>query len=230
MKSNLIITGLVTLYVIILLSLYKYYLNTSFNGNELSGNAMAKGLTFFYGLGILFLIAIAFTIINSFFFKDASSIWVKFIFFIPLLLPILIFSGTLLEYKTPNFIIGLLKNQEKKQVHQLLFEIRTKEKLSSAAFSFISSKKEAHIILMSGEKNIEDDFYVYKNSTAIFNDHKRMFHISLGGYETTEYNLEIPYKPQIIPFTNWKILHGINKLTQDTIILEFRYKIIDSSN
>lgn len=54
---------------------------------------------------------------------------------------------------------------------------------------------------------------------------KGCFYIRSDGYETPEYALEIPYQPQIVSFTNWESLNGINKDTQDTIKLEFRYKV-----
>ncbi len=85
--ANKVIIITVLLYIIVAISMYLKFLNMEFSGSDAAGNGMSKGLTFFYGLGILFLIAVVLTVVNTYFFKDISSIWVKIIFFIPILLP-----------------------------------------------------------------------------------------------------------------------------------------------
>ncbi len=64
----------VTLYTIILVVMCCTYLGHQFTGSDPAGNAMAEGLTFFYGLGILFLIAVVFTIINAFLYKNQQNV------------------------------------------------------------------------------------------------------------------------------------------------------------
>lgn len=217
MTSNKIIITTAVLYVIILVIAYISFTNQQFTGSDPAGNGMAKGLTFFYGLAILFIVAVVLTIVNAFFFKGITSLWVKFLFFVPTSLPLLIFIITFFEIGTPR------QTSIEKQVHRLTFEIRTKENLEDATFSFRSSKGGSHSKMRSEKK--EGDFYVYENRNAIFYEDKRKFYIRSNGYETAEYFLEIPYKPEIVPFTNWKVLHGIHAETKDTIELEFRYKI-----
>ncbi len=217
MASNKVIITSVIIYIAILVLMYVSYSNQQFTGSDAAGNGMAAGLTFFYGLGILFLIAVIFTIINAFFFKGITATWVKFLFFVPITLPVLLFLITFFEIGTPR------QASIEKQAHRLTFEIRTKESLKDATFSFRSSKGGSHS-KMKNEK-VEDDFYIYENRNAIFYEDKRKFYISFNGYETPEQYLEIPYEPKIIPFTKWEVLHGIKGDTQDTIKLEFRYKI-----
>ncbi len=85
--ANKVIIITVSLYIILAISMYLKFLNMGFSGNDAAGNGMSKGLTFFYGLGILFLIAVILTIVNTYFFKDITSIWIKILFFIPIILP-----------------------------------------------------------------------------------------------------------------------------------------------
>jgi len=217
MTSNKIIITSVVIYVIVLVIMYVSFSNQQFTGSDAAGNGMAKGLTFFYGLGILLLIAVVLTIVNAFFFKGISSTWIKSLFFVPIALPLLILAVTFFEIGTPR------QASIEKQVHRLTFEIRTTESLKDGTFSFRSSKGGSHS-KMRNEK-VKDNYYVYEDRNAIFYENKRKFYIRFNGYETPEYYLDIPYKPQVIPFTNWEELNGINKETQDTVKLEFRYKI-----
>ncbi|MBT8314460.1 MAG: hypothetical protein KJP26_08365 [Maribacter sp.] len=99
---------------------------------------MAKGLTFFYGLGILFIIAVILTIINAFFLNRVTHLWIKIIFFIPVLSPLVIFGIEYLEigrYAPPCMA---------EQAHSLTIEIRTTKKLENPRFSFRSSKGGSH--------------------------------------------------------------------------------------
>jgi hypothetical protein len=217
MTANIIIVISVVLYVILLLVMYKAFSNRQFTGSDAAGNGMAKGLTFFYGLGVLFLIALVLTIVNAFFFNDISFTWIKFLFFAPILLPLLIFTITSMEIGRPK------RTSIEKQIRTLTFEIRTKVKLKNPAFSLSTSEGRSHGKL--NNKKIENSFYVYENEKFIFYGNKRMIYVKSDGYEKTEFNLQIPYKPKVIPFTKWETAFGINKDTQATIKLEFRYKI-----
>lgn len=217
MNSNRIIITSVVLYVIILIIMYICYSNLRFTGSDAAGNGMSQGITFIYGLVILFFIAVIFTVVNAFFFKSITTTWVKFIFFVPLLLPTIVFIITFLEIGKPK------EASIEKQAHSLTFEIKTKEKLKKSTFSFRTSNGGSHGKL-DNEKT-QDGFYIYEKRNALLYDNERMFYIKFNGYETPKYNLEIPYKPLIIPFTDWESLYGINNDTKDTIELKFRYKI-----
>ncbi|MEX6625689.1 hypothetical protein [Tenacibaculum salmonis] len=93
----------VIFYSIVVLIALKKYANMPFSGNEAAGNAIAKGLTFFYGLGIIFLIAVFLTIINAFFYKGISNNWIKFLFFIPIGFPLLILTLMFFNVRLPPF-------------------------------------------------------------------------------------------------------------------------------
>ena len=67
MNANKTVVIGVILYVVLFIIMSISFVNTKFTGNDPAGNGMAKGLTFFYGLGILFIIAVILTIINAFF-------------------------------------------------------------------------------------------------------------------------------------------------------------------
>lgn len=222
MTSKIIIITSVTLYTIIFAALCISYSNKQFTGSDIAGNGMAKGLTFIYGLGILLLIAIVVTIINAFFYKGITDTWIKFLFFVPISLPLSILTFTFLEIGRPR------QPSIEEQSHKLTFEIRTKEKLDDLSFSLRTSNSGSHSSLNNRKE--ETNFYVYTFGNAIFYERSRMFSMRWGEYKTPEYDLEIPYKPQIIPFTNWESLNGINEDTKDTVKLEFRYKISKSVN
>lgn len=172
MTPNRIIITSVVLYIIILVMMYIHYSNQQFTDSDPAGNGMAKGLTFFFGLGLLFFIAVAFTVVNAFFFKGITLTWIKVLFFVPLLLPLLIFIITYFEIGTPR------EASVEKQVHRLTFEIRTEEKLIDATFSFRTSKGGSHGKLKN--EKAEGDFYVYENSNAIFYESKRVFLYTFG--------------------------------------------------
>lgn len=217
MNLEIITITFVTLYATLFVAMAISYSKKKFTGSDAAGNGMAKGLTFFYGLGILFLIAVVLTIINAFFFKDINATWVKFLFFVPISLPVLIFTFTFLEIGIPR------QASIKKQTHKLTIEVRTKEKLEDVSFSLRTSSSGSHCRVNNGKE--EAGFYVHTFGSAIFYETYRVFSMRWTGYKTLKYELEIPYKPQIIPFTNWETLSGINEATKDTIKLEVRYKI-----
>lgn len=192
-------------------------MNTKFTGNDAAGNGMAKGLTFFYGLGMLFIIALVLTIINAFFLNRVTQLWVKLLFLVPVLLPLLVFS---IEY----FEIGRPRPPSiAKQVHRMTIEIRSTEKLVNPRFSFRSSKGGSHSKL--NYKRTEDHYHYYRNSNAVFYESARVFYILSDDFESPEHQLPIPYEPKITPFTNWESFYKTKSSSQDAINLEFRYKI-----
>ena len=217
MNANKTIVIGVILYVVLFCIMSISFLNTKFTGNDAAGNGMAKGLTFFYGLGILFIIAVILTIINAFFLNRVTHLWIRIIFFIPLVLPLVIFGIEYLEIgrSAPPSIV--------EQAHRLTIEIRTVNKLKNPRFSFRSSKGGSHSKL--NYKEMEEDFHIYENSNAIFYGTGRLFYIRSDGFQTPEYELGIPYEPMIIPYTNWETFYRSKSGSQDSIKLEFRYKI-----
>jgi len=217
MNANKTIVIGVILYVVLFIILSISFVNTKFTGNDAAGNGMAKGLTFFYGLGILFIFAVVLTIINAFFLNRVTHQWIKFIFFVPVLLPIVVFS---IEY----FEIGSYRPPSTaEQVHRLTIEIKTTKELGNPRYSFRSSKGGSHSKL--NYKKMEGSFHFYENSNAIFYETGRVFYIRSDELETPEYELAIPYELEIVPFTDWETFFKTKGGSKDSIDLEFRYKI-----
>ncbi len=217
MNANKTVVIGVILYVVLFIIMSISFVNTKFTGNDPAGNGMAKGLTFFYGLGILFIIAVILTIINAFFLNRVTHLWIKFIFFIPVLLPLVIFGIEYFEIGSPR------PPSTDEQVHRLTIEVRTTKKLENPRYSFRSSKGGSHSKL--NYKKAEDNFHFYENSNAIFYETGRKFYVRSDEFETPEYQLEIPYEPEIVPFTNWETFFKTKSESQDSIKFEFRYKI-----
>ncbi len=89
MSANIGIVSSTLMYILLAVVMYMLYKKKKFNGNEIAGNAMAKGLTFIYGLGILLLIAIVLTIIYAFFLSNVTLLWIKFLSFVPISIPLI---------------------------------------------------------------------------------------------------------------------------------------------
>ncbi|MGW9684764.1 hypothetical protein [Flagellimonas sp. 2504JD1-5] len=66
---------------------------SEFTGSDAAGNGMAQGLTLLYGAAGFSVLAVVLTILNAFIFKNVTKLWVKFLFFVPLLIiPIMAFA------------------------------------------------------------------------------------------------------------------------------------------
>lgn len=217
MTPDKIIITSVTIFIAIVIIGAIIFSNLKFTGSDAAGNGMEKGFTFFYGLAGLVCLGIIFTIVNAFFFNEITSIWIKFLFFVPILLPSAIFLITFFELDQPRRV------SLDKQAHSLMFEIKTTEKLKNPKFLFKTSRGSSHSTLYYDK--VEDGFHFYKVGKSIFYEAERKFHVSSDEYKTPNYHLKIPFKPKIIPFTNWEIFHTINQNSHDSISLEFRYEI-----
>jgi hypothetical protein len=211
--AKIIIISVIS-YVAIFSIAYILFLNTKFTGDA-AGSGMAKGLTLLYGLGFLFLLAVILTIVHLNLFGGVTQVWVKPISFIPILLPTLLF---LTEF------LGLGKSREPsidEQAHRLTIEIKSTVPLENATFVFRSSCGSSSSKL----KNAHEEGGVYQMSTAIFYDDDRKFYVYSDDFETQENYLVIPYEPEPIPFTDWKVLHGMKRNGTDSVIVEFRYMV-----
>ena len=80
MVPNKIIITSVVIYIILLIIMQMDFFSEQFINDDAAGRGMAKGLGVFYRLLILFTIAIIITIVNAFFFRDVTNIWVKLFF------------------------------------------------------------------------------------------------------------------------------------------------------
>ncbi len=217
MSANKVVVVSVSLYIIVFLVSAIVFFNTKFTGSDAAGNGMASGLTFLYGLAVLFIIAVVLTGINAFFFKNISLPWVKVLFFVPLLLPLLAFSFEFFGTGRPE------ASPLDEEAYRLSYQIRATEELTSPRLSFVSS------IGVSAEKitfkKKEGGFYIYGASNPLFFDDERSFYISSDYLTSEEYYLDIPYEPESIPFGNWEELIWVNGDLNETLKLEFRYSV-----
>src|SRR5688572_28975106 len=118
MTATKIIIASVISYVTLFSIAYFLFLNTTFTGDA-AGSGMAKGLTFLFGVGFLFLLAVILTFVHTYLFSGVTQVWVKLISFIPIVLVTLLF---LTEY------FGLGKSTEppiEEQAHRLTIEIKS---------------------------------------------------------------------------------------------------------
>lgn len=216
MTATKIIIASIISYVTLFSIAYFLFLNTKFTGDA-AGSGLAKGLTLLYGLGFLFLLAVILTIVHLNLFGGVTQVWVKPISFIPILLPTLLF---LTEF------LGLGKSREPsidEQAHRLTIEIKSAVPLENATFVFRSSSGSSSSKLKNAHE--EGGVYFYQMSTAIFYDDDRKFYVYSDDFETQENYLVIPYAPEPIPFTDWKVLHGMKRNGTDSVIVEFRYTV-----
>ncbi len=216
MTTTKIIIVSVISYISLFSVAYLLFLNSKFTGDA-AGSGLAKGLTFLYGLGFLFLIAIILTVVHIYLFSGVTPLWVKLISFIPLLLPTFVL---LIEF----FGMGRSEYPSiEEQAHRLTIEIKSTTKLENATLLFRSSKGSSSSKLKPIRE--EQGVYFYERSNLISYEEGRKFYVYSNDFETTEHYLVITYEPEVSPFTDWKVLQGMKSNNVDSVILEFRYKI-----
>jgi hypothetical protein len=195
------------------------FLNMKFSGDA-AGSGMEKGLTYLFGLGILFLIGMIITGFGIYFFGSVTQQWIKWAAFVPVLLPIVVFS---IEY----FEIGRSRGPSLDDPsYRLTFEVRSSEELHEATFLYRSSTGSSSSKL--NYIRLENGSNVYEKSNIINIDNSRKVQIRSDKFNTEQYELEIPEEPSVIPFTGWKMLYE-SKSDGDTIRIDFRYKITASN-
>ncbi len=200
MTTTKIIIVSVISYISLFSVAYLLFLNSKFTGDA-AGSGLAKGLTFLYGLGFLFLVAIILTVVHIYLFRGVTPLWVKLISFIPLLLPTFVL---LIEY------FGLGRSTYptiEEQAYRLTIEIKTPTKLENATLLFRSSKGSSSSKLKPIRE--EQGVYFYEKSNLISYEEERKFYVYSNEFETTEHYLVIPYEPEVSPFTEWKVLQGM---------------------
>jgi hypothetical protein len=202
-------------YIALFFIAYILILNTKFTGDA-AGRGMASGLTFIFGLGILFIIAVILTSVLIYLSSSAPS-WVRLIAFIPILLPTFFFLKDFFGLSMPN------EQAFEEQAYRLTIELKSDFNLENATFTFRSSKGSSSSKLHTIKE--EGGFYFYEKNNAIYSEEERKFYVHSKDFETEESFLIISYKPEEIPFTDWKALPGIKNNVEDSVILEFRYTI-----
>ncbi len=217
MGADIFIVLSVVIYVVSFVRAAILYKNKKFTGSDAAGNGMAKGMTFFYGLGIFFIGAIVLTGISIFLFSSLTILWLKYVAFVPILMPVLTFLYTMLEIGRPRQV------SIEDQCHTLTFEIRTSGALRNGIFGFKSSGGGSGSRL--NKENSEPEYNLYKSSNAIFYETGRKFQISSDDFETTYHTLDIPHKPVVSPFTDWTTIVDFERNDNSNIDLQFRYKV-----
>ncbi len=218
MQANKVIITTVLIYITAFVVAAISYSNTKFTGSDAAGNGMAKGLTLFYGIGIFFIVALVLTVINGFFFKGIHTGWIKILFFVPIALPTCVFLFYFFEIGRPRQV------PIEKQAHRLSFELRSTLDLGAATFGFRSSGGGSGSRLKIDRT--ENGLFFYKSNKAIFYEMDRKFSVHSDEFETEDFMLsDIPYQPEVIPYTEWQTIVGVRKDIQDTIKIDFRYKI-----
>ena len=204
------------LYIVVFIYLAYSHSNTSFNTSDAAGNAMAKGLGLVYGLVILFVIALVLTIINAFYFGEVTSLIIKILFFVPILMPTSVLIMTVMEVGRPTPV------SIDKQRHRISFEIRTKRKLSEATLGFRGTYGRSKRAIKFKEE--KDGYYYYVSSAYTYHEYNREYFIRSGEIETENNKLDLPYIPVETPLTDWvKVV--AQKAVTDSFIFEVRYKI-----
>ncbi|HEY3429649.1 MAG TPA: hypothetical protein VGK39_03160 [Cyclobacteriaceae bacterium] len=216
MTATKIIIASVISYVTIFSIAYFLFLNTTFTGDA-AGSGLAKGLTFLFGVGFLFLLAVILTIVHIYLFRGVTPVWVKLISFIPIVLPTLLF---LTGY------LGLGKSTEpviEEQAHRLTIEIKSNAPLENATLRFRTSRGGSSSKL----KTVQEvgGVYFYQTNHAIFYEEDRKLSVYSDDFKTPEYYLVMPYEPEPLPFTDWKVLDAMKRNDTDSVIIEFRYTV-----
>lgn len=217
MAVDIFIVLSVVIYVASFIRAAILFSNKKFTGSDAAGNGMAKGMTFFYGLGIFFIVAIALVGVSIFLFSSLTILWLKYVVFVPILMPVLTFLYTMLEIGSPRQV------SIEDQCHTLTFEIRTTNPLRNGVFGFKSSGGGSGSRL-SKEKS-KSEYTLYKSSNAIFYETGRKFQISSDDFETAYHTLDIPYKPVVFLFTDWTTIVDFKRDDNSKIELQFRYKV-----
>jgi hypothetical protein len=216
MTPTKIIAVSVISYVALFSVAYILFLNTRFTGDA-AGSGMAKGLTLMFGLGLLFLLAIILTIVHIYFFEGTPR-WVKLIAFVPILLPTYFFLTDFLEVGRPR------DPSVERQAYRLTIEIKSATNLDNATLTYRSTSGSSSGKLTPTRE--EGGFYFYEKRNAFyFYEDDRKFYVHSSDFRTEEFYLVTPYEPEVIPFSDWKVVNEMKSNGVDSVKFEFRYKI-----
>ena len=214
-NKTILITS--SIYIILFIGMAIKFINTKFTGSDAAGNGMSAGLTFLYGLAFLFVVAVVITVINAFLYSGITQTWIKVLFFIPIGMPVLVFAHEVLEIGTSR------PPSIEKQAHRLSIEIRSNIELENPYSSFRTSTGGSSGKLKL-EKTEENQFY-YESNHAIYYESDRKFFVGADSLATEELYFDIPYKPNKMPFSEWKQLRLIENESNDSIKIECRYQV-----
>ncbi|WP_222982891.1 hypothetical protein [Flagellimonas meishanensis] len=222
MIANKAIILSAVIYTVLFITAVFLYYNMNFSGSDAAGRGMERGFILLYGLGGAFLIAIILALVNRVQFKETSLLWVRLIYFVPLLLPMMAAGITYFEIGVPKAMSMDV------QELRLTFEIRSSKKLDAPRLMFKSSSgSSSGILSYVGDR---DGFHFYEKSNAISSAYDRFFYVEWAGIKTQKHVLKIPYQPQVTSFSNWQDFFEIDNGSEEAQKLEFRYKIDNPEN
>ncbi len=218
MNASKKVTISVLVYVVLFAIMYFTLINSKSVGGDAAGNALSNGLVYLLGLGVSFIIAIIFTIINVRLIRSGSSSWIHAFVFVPILLPLLIYS-------VDNFAIDNPEQSDNMELNlQLTLEIRSSEKIDSALLTYISSEVEYSRQLIF----IQDADNLYYDELPFTLDYEtdRKFIIRSGNFETKEYYFELGDALEPFDYSDWIPLNPTGINYSDSLKIEFRYKAV----
>jgi len=208
----------VLVYVVLFAIMYFAFINSNFSGGDAAGSALSKGLVYLLGLGVSFIIAIILTIITIRLIRSDSHVWIKALAFVPILLPMIVFS---VDYAG----IGSPEQRDDIELNlRLILEIRSSEKIDSAMLTYTSSEGvySRKLIFIQDA----DNFYYDELPITLSYDADPKFKIRSGNVETEEYSFDLGDAPEPLDYSDWIPLNTTGTQYADSLKIEFRYKII----
>lgn len=216
MNASKIVVVDVIFYIVLFVIMYFTFSNTKFSGGDAAGNALSSGYTWLLGLGVSFVIGIILTIINIWLFKNISSVWIKLFSFVPILLPVIIFSVDYFGIGRPD------QNDEFVSSLQLTLEIRSPEKIDSTTLTYKSSKGgySRKLNFYKGE----DNFYYDEFTFSLGDEEDRRFIIKAPNIEIQKNYFRFESFWGNLDYNEWTPLNPSESNIPDSMRIEFRYK------
>jgi hypothetical protein len=195
---------------------------------NLKGDYLERAYMALFLMGLFFLVALTITVVNLFLLKNATTQWIKFLAFAPIVLSVGHLCFVAFELGSPR------EPGIEKQIHTLTVEIRTPKKLKNAEASFNSANRGK--TLMMGCPNTcprkEGDLYIYEIQLWVYYESDRTLFLhskkSVNDqyvWETRKVDFNIGYKPKVFPFTEWQRIYDLRKSEEGPVDVKIRYMV-----
>ena len=215
MPTNKAIIISVIAYVVLFASGVIYYMTMKVTGDA-AGKGLEKGYAFIFGTGVLLLIGVTLTIVCLFFFSKVTVGWIKFVAFVPVILPLLVIASEFIDLnkKLPP---------EDVQRHIVVIDVRSVNRLDNFKIKFRSGR-------VSSVDNLEflgdsEGHYYYQKTGSVYYQHHPMFTLYRDNMSIGEVSLDIPEEPAVAPYTEWQAYPVEKAELQDSVQIEFRFKV-----